>query len=49
MVTTAKQLTIRDFVAELRKFSESALDQTGQIRRFLQDTPLAPDPTRDRP
>jgi cysteine dioxygenase len=34
---------IQDFVTQLRKFPESAFDETEQVRKFLQDTPLNPD------
>jgi len=43
MSTAVKQISIEHFVAELRKFPESAFDQTGQIHKFLRDTPLNPD------
>jgi cysteine dioxygenase len=43
MTTAIKQVHIDQFVAELRKFPESAFDQTEQIRKFLQDTPLNPE------
>ncbi len=43
MSTTLKQVSIQDFVAELRKFPESAFDQTEQVRKFLQDVPIDPD------
>ena len=53
MSTAVNQVPIDDFVAELRKFSEAAFDQTEQLRRFLQETPvdsksLAPYLTWDR-
>jgi cysteine dioxygenase len=53
MSTTVNQVPIDDFVAELRKFPEAAFDQTEQLRRFLQETPvdsrsLAPYLTWDR-
>jgi cysteine dioxygenase len=38
-----KQLSIQDFVSELRKFPASAFDQTGDIIEFLQHTGVAPD------
>jgi len=41
MATAVKQVSIEHFVAELRKFPESAFDQTEQIRRFMQDFPLS--------
>ena len=41
--TTAKQIPIGEFVAELRKFSESAFGPTEQILRFLTHAPVAPD------
>src|SRR5579872_5920584 len=43
MSTAVKQVSILDFVAELRRFPESAFDQTEQIRKFLKDAPLNPD------
>jgi len=41
MTTPAKTVSIADFVAELRKFPDAAFDQTEQIWKFLQDTPVA--------
>src|SRR5215469_18625746 len=38
-----KQLSIQDFVWELRKFPASAFDQTGNILEFLQHTGVVPD------
>jgi cysteine dioxygenase len=38
--TTAKQILIQDFVAELQKFPESAFGPTEQILHFLQHTPV---------
>jgi cysteine dioxygenase len=43
MSTAVKQVAIDNFVAELRKFPDSAFDQTEQLRQFLQHTPLSPD------
>jgi cysteine dioxygenase len=43
MATAVNQVSIDDFVAQLRKFPESAFDHTEQVRQFLQDTPLNPD------
>src|SRR5579863_93229 len=43
MSTAIKQISIEHFISELRKFPESAFDQTEQIHRFLQDNPLNPD------
>ncbi|MFZ0320598.1 MAG: cysteine dioxygenase family protein [Candidatus Sulfotelmatobacter sp.] len=43
MTTAVKQVSIQNFVSELRKFPEAAFDQTEQVRRFLQDTPLDPE------
>lgn len=37
------QVSIQDFMTELRKFPERAFDGTGEIVRFLQNTPVAPD------
>ncbi len=43
MSTATKLTAIEDFVAQLRKFPESAFDQTEQIRAFLQQTPVDPE------
>lgn len=43
MTIAIKQISIEDFVAQLRKFPETSFDQTEQIRRFLADNPLNPD------
>ena len=43
MATTTKRVAIQDFVAELRKFPESAFDRTEEVRKFLQDFPLSAD------
>jgi cysteine dioxygenase len=43
MSTVVNQVSIHDFVAELRKFPETAFDQTDQLRRFLQETPVNPE------
>jgi cysteine dioxygenase len=43
MTTTAKKVSVEDFISELRKFPEQAFDHTEQIRAFLQETPLNPD------
>jgi cysteine dioxygenase len=43
MSIAVKPVPIRDFVAQLHKFPESAFDQTEQLRRFLQDAPVDPD------
>ena len=40
---TPKQLSIQDFVSELRKFPESAFDHTTDILAFLQRTAIAPE------
>lgn len=40
MTTAVKQLSIQDFITQLRKFPESAFDQTEQIRLFLQENPV---------
>ncbi len=42
MATAVKQLSIQDFVAQLRKFPESAFDQTEQLRQFMQVNPVDP-------
>ena len=41
--TVSKQVSIQDFVAELRKFPEPAFHRTDQIVQFLQNTPVAPE------
>ena len=41
--TLSGQVSIQDFVAELRKFSEEAFKGTGEIIRFLQNTPVTPE------
>ena len=38
-----KQLSIQDFVSELRKFPESAFDHIGDILEFLQHTAVSPE------
>ena len=38
----SKPLPIQDFVAELRKFPETAFSRIDQIIRFLQSTTVAP-------
>lgn len=43
MATAVRQVSIQHFVAELRKFPEVAFDQTEQLRRFMQDSPLNPE------
>src|SRR5208282_2614804 len=43
MATAVNRIPIQDFVAQLRKFPEAAFDETEQLRKFLQDTPLNPD------
>ena len=40
---TSKQFSIQDFVAELRKFPQSAFDRTDQIIHFLEKTQIASD------
>src|ERR1700722_16002388 len=39
----SKQVSIQDFVSELRKFPEPAFDRTNQIAKFLESTLVAPD------
>jgi cysteine dioxygenase len=39
----SKQVSIKDFVAELRKFPEPAFNGAGQIIRFLESMTVAPD------
>jgi cysteine dioxygenase len=43
MSIAVKLVPIHDFVAQLRKFPESAFDEVETLRRFLQDAPLNPD------
>src|SRR5215831_18059469 len=38
-----RQLSIQDFVSELRKFSEAAFVQTSEILNFLQRTSVQPE------
>jgi cysteine dioxygenase len=38
-----RQLSIKDFVSELRKFPQSAFDHTSELLAFLQHTLVAPD------
>jgi cysteine dioxygenase len=40
---TPKQISIADFVTELRKFPEPAFDHTGEVLEFLQGVTVAPD------
>ena len=39
----SKQVSIQDFVSELRKFPEPAFDRTDQIVKFLENMLVAPD------
>src|SRR5205807_3871870 len=39
----SKQVSIADFVTELRKFPTSAFERIDQIISFLESTPVAPD------
>jgi len=41
--TVSKQVSIQDFVKELRKFPEPAFERTDQIIQFLEHTPVTPD------
>jgi cysteine dioxygenase len=43
MSIAVKQTPIQDFVSELRKFPEAVFDQTEELRKFLQSTPIDPD------
>jgi cysteine dioxygenase len=43
MTTALNQIPIHNFVAELRKFPEATFDETEQLRRFLQNSPVNPD------
>jgi len=38
-----RQLSIRDFVTELRKFQEPSFRRTDEILRFLESTPVTPE------
>jgi cysteine dioxygenase len=42
MATVVKQISIGDFVIELRKFPEVAFDGTETIHKFLKETPVDP-------
>ena len=39
----SRQVSIKDFVTQLRKFPEPSFNRTDQIVRFLQDAPVAPE------
>jgi cysteine dioxygenase len=39
----SRQLSIRQFVAELHKFPEQAFDHTGDVLSFLEQTNVAPE------
>jgi cysteine dioxygenase len=41
--TSQKQVSVQDFIAELRKFPETAFDHTREIAAFLATAPVAPD------
>lgn len=43
MTAVVKPVSIRDFVAELQKFPDAAFEETGPLRRFLQETPVNSD------
>jgi cysteine dioxygenase len=43
MAIAAKQVSIHDFILELRRFPEAAFDQTEQLRAFLQENPIIPE------
>jgi cysteine dioxygenase len=43
MQTAAKQVSIQNFVTQLRNFPEATFQHTEQIRGFLKDAPLNPD------
>jgi cysteine dioxygenase len=43
MTVIAKQVSIRNLVGELRKFTADAFTEIEPIRRFLRDTPVSPD------
>jgi len=42
-MSTITQVSVRDFVSELRKFPETAFERTDQILGFLRTTPVLPD------
>ncbi len=42
-MATATQVSIQDFVAELRRFPDSAFRHTDQVLTFLQHTPVRPE------
>jgi cysteine dioxygenase len=42
-MSTTTQISIQEFVTELRKFPEPAFDRTDQILRFLEETPVLPE------
>ena len=43
MTTAAKLVSIQDFVTELRKFPETAFDETATIHNFMQSMPVSSD------
>jgi predicted metal-dependent enzyme (double-stranded beta helix superfamily) len=43
MSTAVRQVSIQDFVAELRKLPEAAFDQVERVRAFLQENPIDAD------
>jgi cysteine dioxygenase len=43
MTVIAKQVSIRNLVEELRKFTADAFTEIEPIRRFLRDTPVSPE------
>jgi cysteine dioxygenase len=43
MTTAVKQISIEEFVADLRKFPAAVFDQVEQIRAFMQDNPINSD------
>src|SRR6266850_6320041 len=43
MTTVAKQVSIQDFVGDLKKFPEAAFRETESIRSFLQNVPVNAD------
>jgi cysteine dioxygenase len=43
MTIVAKQFSVEDFISELRKFPETAFDETEEVRAFLQNAPINPE------
>ena len=43
MISAVKTLPIQELVEGLRRLPEAAFEQTGTVRRFLQETPVNSD------